>query len=73
MNAKGQRDLARRNRREAVEEVSAGPREENPVESNTEEEDILEEREVPLRVRILGARGRGGPPAAEVSAIRGCG
>ena len=57
------------NRREAVEEVPAGPREENQVESDTEEEDILEERhQVPLRIRIPGARSRGGPPAAEVPA-----
>jgi len=43
MNARGQRAFARRYRREAVKEVPAGPREENPVESDTEEEDILEE------------------------------
>ena len=67
MDARGQRDLAGRNTREAVEEVLAGPREENLVESDTKESDILEEREcqVPLRIFIPGARGRGGPPAAE--------
>jgi len=43
MNARGQRALARRNRREVVEEVPAGYREENPVESDTEEIEILEE------------------------------
>jgi len=33
--------------------------------SDSEEEEILEEREaVPLRIRIPGARARGGPPAA---------
>jgi len=64
MDARGQRALARKNRREAVEEVPAAPREENPVESDTEESEILEEREqVPLRIRI-----RVGPPAAEVPA-----
>ena len=46
MDARSQRALARRNRR-----------------------DILEEREqVPLCIRIPGARGRGGPSAAEVPA-----
>ena len=65
MNARGQRALARRNWREAVEKVPAGPREENPVESDTEDEDILEDRDqVPLRIRIPGAKGRGGPPVA---------
>ena len=39
------------------------------MESDTEESDILEERDqVPLHIRIPGARGRGGPPAAEVPA-----
>jgi hypothetical protein len=33
MNARGQRALARRNMRESVEEVPAGPIEENSVES----------------------------------------
>ena len=69
MDARGKRALARRNRRDAVEEVSAAPREDNPVESDTEESEILDEREqVPLRIRIPGARGRVGPPAAEVPA-----
>ena len=67
-NARGQRALARRNRRNAI-EVPAAPREENPVESDTEESDILKKREqVPLRIRIQGARGRADPPAAEVPA-----
>ena len=46
MDARCQRAFARRNRRDAVEKVSAGPREENLVESDTEEShtlDILEE------------------------------
>ena len=44
-----------------------GPGEENSVESDTEEEEILEERVAsPLRIRIPGARGRGGPPAAAI-------
>ena len=69
MNARGQRALARRNRREAAEVVQEGPREEEIVESDTEEDDILEEREaVPLRIRIPGARARSGPPAAEIPA-----
>jgi len=42
-------------------------REENPVESDTEDSEILEEWEqVPLRIRIPDARGRVGTPAAEV-------
>ena len=69
MNAIGQRALARRNTRDAVEEVLAGPKEENPVESDTENEDILEERDHhPLRIRIPVARDRGGLPATEVPA-----
>ena len=65
MNARGQRVLERRNT--ACKGDPAGPREENQVESDTEDEDILEERDqVPLR--IPGARGRGGPTAAEVPA-----
>jgi len=35
-NARDQRALARRNRREAVEDVPVGPREENPFESDPE-------------------------------------
>ena len=66
MDARGQRALARRNRRDAVEKVLAAPREENLLESDTEGSEILEEREqVPLRIRIPG---RVGPPAAEVPA-----
>ncbi len=69
MNARGQRAVARRNRREAAEVVQEGPREEEIVESDTEEDEILEEREaVPLRIRIPGARARGGPPAAAIPA-----
>ena len=65
MDARGQRALARRNRHEVAEVVQEGPRKEENVQSDTEEEDILEEREaVPLRIRIPGARARGGPPAA---------
>jgi len=66
MDAIGQRALARRNRRDAVEEVPAAPREENPVESDTEESDILEQRDqVPLRIYISRARSRGRCPAVE--------
>ena len=50
MDARGQRALARRNRHEAIEEVPAAPREENPVELDTEESDILEERELYVSV-----------------------
>ena len=47
--------------------VQEGHREEEIVESDTEE--ILEERDAsPLRTCIPGARGRGGPPAAEIPA-----
>ena len=54
MNARGQRAVARRNRREAAEVVQEGPREEEIVESDTEEEEILEEREaVPLLVFVF--------------------
>ena len=39
------------------------------MESDTEEEEILEERDaVPLRIRIPGARDRGGPLAAAIPA-----
>ena len=49
--------------------VQEGPREEEIVKSDTEEEEILEERDVsPLRIRIPGARARGGPPAAATPA-----
>ena len=44
MDARGQRALARRNRRDAVEEVPTAPIEENPVKLDTEESDIFEER-----------------------------
>ena len=37
--------MARRNRCDAVEEVPKAPGEENPVVSDTEESDILEERD----------------------------
>ena len=58
MDARGQRALARRNRREVVEVVQQGPREEENVESDTEEEEILEEKEaLPLRCsRCKGSR-----------------
>ena len=60
MNARVQRALARRNRRIAAEVVQKAPREEEIVESDTEEEKILEERDaVPLRIRNPGARARG--------------
>jgi len=62
-------EVKERNRCESVEEVPTWPQEKIPVESDTEDEDILERRdEVPLRVRIPGARGRSGPPADEVHA-----
>ena len=54
MNARDQRALARKNHRELVQE---GHREEEIAESETEEEEILEERDaIPLRIRIPGAR-----------------
>ena len=68
INARSQRALARRNRYEAVEEVPAEPREENPAESDTEEDILEEQDQVPLHILIPDARGRGGPPAAEVPA-----
>ena len=44
------------------------------VESDTEEEEILEERyAIPLRIRIPGARDRSEPPAAEIRSILECG
>ena len=47
--------------------VQEAPREEEIVESDTEEEEILEVREaVPLRIRIPGARNR--PPAVSIPA-----
>ena len=53
MDARGQRALTRRNRREAVDKIFAAPREENLVESDTEESEILKEGEqVPLSIRI---------------------
>ena len=46
-----------------------GPREVEIVESDTEEDESLDEREaVPLCIRIPGARARGGPPAAAILA-----
>ena len=49
--------------------VQEGPREEEIVESETEEDKILEDREaVPLRIRIPGGRARGEPPAASIPA-----
>ena len=49
--------------------VQEGPREEEIVESDNEEEEILEERDaVPLRIRIASARARGGPLAAAMPA-----
>ena len=69
MNARGQRAVARRNRREAAEVVQEGPREEEIVESDTEEDDILEDRDaIPLCIRIPGDRARGGPPTAAIPA-----
>ena len=69
MDARDQRALVTGNRSEAVEEVPARPREENPVESDNEESAILEERDqFPLRIHIPDARGRSDPPAAEVLA-----
>ena len=50
--------------------VQEGPRKEEIVVSHTEEEEILEEREVvPLRIRIPGARARGEPLAAAIPAL----
>ena len=61
--------MARRNRREAAEVIQEEPREEEIVQSDDEEEEILEERDVvPLRIRIPGARDRGGPLAAAIPA-----
>ncbi len=63
------RAVARRNRREVAAVGQEGPREEEIVESDTEEDEILEEREaVPLRIRIPGARAQGGHPAAAIPA-----
>ena len=45
--------MARRNRREAAEVVQEGPREEEIVESDTEEDDNLEEREPYLCVFVF--------------------
>ena len=65
MNARGQRALARRHCREAAEVV----REEEIVESDTEEEEILEKRDAaPLRIRIPVSRALGYPPADPISA-----
>ena len=67
MNARVQRDSARRNRREAMEVIQEKPREEEIVELDTEEEEILEERDaVPLSIRK--ARDRGEPPAVAMPA-----
>ena len=65
MNSRGQRALTRRNRLEAADVVQEGPREEEIVESDTEEE---ERDAVPLRIRIPSAKARGGPPAAAILA-----
>jgi len=62
MNARRQRALARKHRREVAEVVQEGPKEEEIVESDNEEEEILKERDVPLRIRIPGSRARGGSP-----------
>ena len=49
--------------------VQEGPREEEIVESDTEEEDILDERDaISLRIRIPGAKARGRPPAPAIPA-----
>ena len=46
--------MEKRNCREVVQEV---PREEEIVESDTEEKEILEERDaIPLRIQILGSK-----------------
>ena len=47
--------LVRRNRHEAVEEVRVGPRHEDSVESDTEEEDAAPLR-IRIRIRIPGDR-----------------
>jgi len=44
MKARSQRTLARRNRRQSAEKFHAGSREKDPVESDSKEEEILEER-----------------------------
>ena len=63
MDERGQRAAARRNRREAAEVGQEGPREEEIVEADAEEDEILEER-----IRISAARARVGPPAAAIPA-----
>ena len=69
MDARGQRALSRRNRREVAAVVQEGPREKEIVESDTEKDKILEEREaVSLRISIPGVRARGGSPAAAIPA-----
>ena len=66
MNAKGQRALERRNHRRLTTLVQ-GRREEEILESDSEREEILKERDaVPLRIRIPGARVRGGPLAGAI-------
>ena len=69
MDARGQRPLARRNRREGAAVGQEGPREEEIVEADAAEDEILEEREdVPVRIRIPAGRARVGPPAAAIPA-----
>ena len=46
MNVRGQRALAERNRREVTKVVQEGPRKAEIVDLDTEEEEILEERDV---------------------------
>ena len=58
--------LTRRNRREAAEVVPEGPWEEEMVESESEEENIVDA--APLRIRVPGARARGGPTSAAILA-----
>ena len=69
MDERGQRALARRNRREVAVVGQEGPREEEIVEADAAEDEILEEREdVPVRIRIPAGRARVGPPAAAIPA-----
>ena len=50
--------------------VQEGPREEKIVESDTEEEEILQQDAVPLRIRIPGARAQGRPRLRRSCGIR---
>jgi len=45
MNARGERALERRNMRKAVEEIPAGPMKKIQVDSDTRDEDIVEEKD----------------------------